>query len=236
MAEPPLEDVLGSRVATYRLLARLFRVEVDQECYDELLGMRFPAATGNEKADAGYGAIRRYLATPHPSPLTELAVDYTRTFIGGGNNGYSAAYPFESVYTSPKRLLMQGARDEVLVAYRAAGIDKQPSWKDGEDHIALELEFMQVLGQRALDALRAGDEDAAAEHLACQKAFLEEHLGGWFPMMASDMRKFSKTDFYRGLADLTAGFLETDRDFLDDVLEDEDGAAGAASEPIEVQL
>ncbi len=236
MAEPTLEEVLASRVATYRLLARLFRVEVDQECYDELLGMAFPASTGNERVDAGYGALRRYLASPHPSPLTELAVDYTRTFIGGGNNGYSAAYPFESVYTSPKRLLMQGARDEVLVAYRAAGIDKQPSWKDGEDHVALELEFMQILGQRALEALRAGDEEAAAGHLACQKAFLEDHLGAWFPMMAADMRKFSKTDFYGGLADLTAGFLEVDRDFLDDVLDEGDAAAASAPVPIEVVL
>lgn len=235
MAEPTLADVLASRTATYHLLARLFRLEVDQECYDELLSMRFPTRTGNDKVDAGYAAIRRYLATPHPSPLTELAVDYTRTFIGGGNNGYSAAYPFESVYTSPKRLLMQGARDEVLVAYRAAGIDKQDSWKEGEDHIALELEFMQVLGQRAADALAAGDEDAAAAHLATQKAFLEDHLGAWFSMMASDMRKFSKTDFYKGLADLTAGFLETDREFLDDVLADGEADVDAAA-PLELEL
>ncbi len=220
--ELTLEDVLASRVATYRLLARLFRVEVDEECYDELLSLRFPAATGNHEADAGYRAMRRYLSTPHPSPLTELAVDYTRTFIGHGNNGYSAAYPFESVYTSPKRLLMQGARDEVLVAYRAAGLDKQPSWKDGEDHIALELEFMQVLGQRALDALRAGDEDEPAAQLTSQKAFLEDHLSAWFPLMAADMRKFSKTDFYSGLADLALGFLETDEEFLEDVLAEEE--------------
>ncbi|WP_165172746.1 molecular chaperone [Adlercreutzia sp. ZJ242] len=224
MTEPTLREVLASRTATYQLLSRLFRVEVDQECYDELLSMSFPANTGNAKVDAGYASIRRYLASPHPSPLTELAVDYTRTFIGGGNNGYSAAYPFESVYTSPKRLLMQGARDEVLVAYRSAGIDKKPSWKEGEDHIALELEFMQILGMRALDALCAGDEDAAADHIECQKGFLVNHVGAWFPMMAADMRKFSKTDFYRGLADLTAGFLETDREFLCDVLEDDEPA------------
>ena len=236
MTEPTLEDVLASRVATYRLLSRLFRVEVDQECYDELLSMHFPTGTGNDKVDAGYRGIHHYLATPHPSPLTELAVDYTRTFIGGGNNGYSAAYPFESVYTSPKRLLMQGARDEVLVAYRAAGIDKQASWKDGEDHIALELEFMQVLAGRALNAVHENDEDAAAHHLAEQKAFLEDHLGGWFPMMAKDMHKFSKTEFYRGLADLTSGFLQVDQDFLDDILIDDEAAPVDTAQPLEVTL
>lgn len=217
-----LESVLGSRVATYRLLARLFREEVDRVCYEELLSLPLPTATGSARADKGYGAWRAYLSTPHPSPLTELAVDYTRTFIGHGNNGYSAAYPFESVYTSPKRLLMQGARDEVLVAYRAAGLDKQPSWKDGEDHIALEFEFMQVLGQRALDALRAGNEDGAAAHLETSRAFLDDHISAWFPLMAADMHKFSKTDFYRGLADVALGFVETDGEFLADVLNGEE--------------
>lgn len=219
---PTLETVIQSRIATYRLLSRLYRVEVDQACYDELLKLHFPTHTGNELADAGYAAIRHYLATPHPSVLTELAVDYARTFIGHGNNGYSAAYPFESVYTSPKRLLMQGARDEILVIYRAAGIEKKESWKDGEDHIALELEFMQIMSQRALDALRRGNEEKAADDLATQRNFLQDHLCAWFPMMADDIKRFSKTEFYQGLGDLTSGFLETDSEFLADVLIDDE--------------
>ena len=37
-------------------------------------------------------------------------------------------------------------------------------------------------------------------------------------MMTSDMQLFAQTDFYRGLAYLTDGFLQTDQTFLDDVL------------------
>ena len=37
-------------------------------------------------------------------------------------------------------------------------------------------------------------------------------------MMTSDMKRFAQTDFYRGLAYLTDGFLQTDQTFLDDVL------------------
>ena len=61
-----------------------------------------------------------YLSQADGTVLTELAVDYVRAFIGSGNDGFSAAYPYESVYTSPKRLMMQDARDEVLVLYRAS--------------------------------------------------------------------------------------------------------------------
>jgi TorA maturation chaperone TorD len=61
-----------------------------------------------------------------------------RAFIGHGNNAYSAAYPYESVYTSEKRLMMQDARDEVLAIYRSCHLDKAASWKENEDHIAVE--------------------------------------------------------------------------------------------------
>lgn len=229
-ADISVEDLLEQRNATYKLLARLYQVEVDQELYDFLCSMRIPAHSGNADVDEGYRMIVSYLSTPRTGVLTELAVDYTRTFIGAGNDGYSAAYPFESVYTSPKRLLMQGARDEVLVIYRANGIDKSDSWKDGEDHIALELEFMQVIGERLLDVFRTGEDAKVDSLLETQRHFLEDHLLAWFPMMCADMGRFAKTDFYRGLAKLTMGYLTCDLEFLEDALDgergDEEGGRG----------
>ena len=117
--ETTIADVLRGRMATYQFLSRLFRVEVDQELYDTLMSMRFPANTGNALVDEGYRMICGYLSQADGTVLTEL-----RAFIGSGNDGFSAAYPYESVYTSPKRLMMQDARDEVLVLYRAFGLDK----------------------------------------------------------------------------------------------------------------
>ena len=220
-------DVLRGRMATYQFLSRLFRVEVDQELYDTLLAMRFPANTGNDLVDEGYRLICGYLSRADGPVLTELAVDYVHAFIGSGNDGFSAAYPFESVYTSPKRLMMQDARDEVLVLYRAFGLDKQESWKEGEDHIALELEFEQILCERAIVAYEAGDEDECLKLLLSQRNFLEDHLLAWYPMMAKDMEKFPKTDFYRGLGKLTLGFLQNDLEFLDAVLAEREEAVAA---------
>ncbi|MFR8831359.1 MAG: molecular chaperone, partial [Eggerthella lenta] len=146
------------RAATYGLLSRLYRVEVDQPLLDELHSMRFPAKTGNENVDEGYRLLATYLSNTWDNSITDLAIDYVRVFIGHGVDAFSAAYPFESVYTSEKRLLMQEARDEVLAIYRSAGLDKQDSWKEGEDHIALELEFEQIMATRTVEALRKGDE------------------------------------------------------------------------------
>ncbi len=224
--EATLSDLIKlneQRAATYGLLSRLYRVEVDEEFLQELRGMRFPASTGNKNVDEGYRLMAKFMSNVWENSLTDLAVDYVRTFIGHGVDAFSAAYPFESVYTSEKRLLMQEARDEVLAIYRSAGLDKQDSWKEGEDHIALELEFEQILAKRTADALAAGDEDEAVALLTTQRNFLEDHLAAWAPMMTSDMKRFAKTDLYQGLAFLTDGFLETDRAFLKDVIaEDED--------------
>ena len=219
--EPTVEDIIKGRVATYGLLARLYRKEVDQELLDQMCTMRFPQNTGNDEVDAAYRMLHGYLSSICERTLTELSIDYTRVFLGNGVNAYSAAYPFESVHTSSKRLLMQDARDEILAIYRANGITKQDTWKEGEDHIALELEFEQILATRTLEALEKGDEDTAIDLLKTQYNFLEDHLISWVPMLVTEMDKFAKTDFYRALAHLTIGFLETEREFLEDVLADE---------------
>ena len=206
------------RAATYGLLSRLYRVEVDQPLLDELRSMRFPAKTGNENVDEGYRLLATYLSNTWDNSVTDLAIDYVRVFIGHGIDAFSAAYPFESVYTSEKRLLMQSARDEVLALYRAAGLSKQESWKEGEDHIALELEYLQILSDRTAEALCKGDTDTATSWVRAQYNFLDVHLDSWAPLLTAEVKKFAKTDFYRGLAFLTEGFLETDREVLEELL------------------
>ena len=208
--ERTLAELSSSRAAAYGLLARLCRSEVDADLLMELKAARFPVPSGSELMDKGYRLIDSYVSAVEDDTedcrLTELAVDFSRVFIGLGTDGHSAAYPFESVYTSEKRLIMQKARTEVAAAYRSAHVAALPTWKEGEDHIAAELEFMQILCMR---------DDELAESLATQRSFLQAHLLVWAPLMAADMRRFAKTDFYRGLACLLEGFLILDGELLD---------------------
>jgi len=55
--------------------------------------------------------------------LNDLAVDYARIFLGVGIAEGSAAYPYESVYTSKKRIIMQDTLDQVKAMYVAKGIN-----------------------------------------------------------------------------------------------------------------
>lgn len=207
------------RAATYGLLSRLFRSEVTPELLDELHETHWRVSTGNASVDEGHRLMATYLSGLWENSITELAADYLRTFFGHGYNGHAAAYPFESVYASEKRLLMQSARDEVLALYRSAGLAKSDSWKEGEDHIALELEYLQILVQRTVEALRAKDQDKAYRMVACQRNFMEDHLGAWAPLLCEQMRRFAKTDFYQGLSYLAEGFLETDAALIESLLE-----------------
>ena len=218
-----LADLCEQRAHTYGLLSRLFRAEVDGGTLAQLREMKFPARTGSDVVDAGQRMMASYIAKSWGNTVTELAVDYARTFIGHGVDAFSAAFPFESVYTSEKRLLMQEARDEVLAIYRSEGLEKAETWREGEDHIALELEFLQFMAERTAQALRDGDESAAFRLLSVQRNFLTDHVCAWAPMMTLDMRKFAQTDFYQGLARIADGFLEGDRVFINEVLQDEEG-------------
>ena len=221
--ETTLIDVLEGRRATYQLLTRFFRTEVDEAFLAALRETHFPAHTGEASMDRGHRLVVSYLSHADADVLSDLARDFSGTFIGSGNDAYSAAYPFESVYTNPKRLTMSDARDEVLMLYRAAGLEKLESEKESEDHLSFELEFMTILIDRTIEALRKDDEELAVSYLLQQRNFLEDHLLRWYPMMADDIAKFSKTAFYRGVGLITLGFLESDGEFLDDLLADGEG-------------
>lgn len=214
-----LIELMRSRAQTYGLLARLYRVEVDQTLLDEMRAMRFPTSTGNAHVDEGYSLMYRYLKHTWEETLLDLARDYVRVFVGHGVNGHSAAYPYESVHTSEKRLLMQEARAEVLAVYRQNVLKKEATWRDCEDHIAVELEFMQIMCIRTADALEVDDDAAAIELLTTQYAFVQDHLLNWVPMLVADMLHYSETELYRGLAELTLGFAQTEEEILRDLLQ-----------------
>ena len=211
-----------ARASSYSFLSRLFVKEVDAELLDEMHEMKFPAKTGSDDTDEGNRLMVGYLSNIWDGTLQELAIDYVHTFIGSGVDAFSAAYPYESVYTSPRRLMMQEARDEVLAIYRSQGVEKAESWHEAEDHVAAELEFMSALAARTAEKCREGDEAAVERLLRTQRGFMSEHLYAWTGMFTADMRKYARTDFYKALASLLDGLLKSDKETLDAVLGEEE--------------
>jgi len=188
------------RAQFYDLLARLFRLEVDTALLENLKSLSFPE-TEQEPLAEGYRMIQNWLGTCDESAVEDLAVDYAKVFLAAGSNDGSAAIPCESVYTSPKKLVMQEAWESVCTAYRAFGLAKDPACSDlMEDHLALELEFMSTL-------VRQGTIEE-------QKQFLEQHLLNWLPDFTADIDKYAEQDFYKALGRITLGFIQSEQQLL----------------------
>ena len=208
--ENTFTELSCERAAVYGLLARLCREEIDRATFDELKRFQNQSPRNDDAIGRGLELIGSYVNAENECEndrLTALAVDFARVFIGHGTDGHSAAYPYESVYTSDKRLIMQQARKDVAGIYASYGVKTRSSWGEGEDHLATELEFMQILCLKT---------DGSAEAFIKQKDFLDAHLMNWVPLMANDIRRFARTDFYRGFAYMLEGFLFLDDEFLAD--------------------
>jgi len=212
-------QILKAQESFLHLLSRLYSLEVDQPLFDKLLVAGLPEECGDAELTEGYHLIAGYLRQAPVDPVTDLAVDYARVFLGAGTLETSAAaYPYESVYTSSDRLVMQQARDEVLAIYRRNGLDKSDSVDVPEDHLGLECTFLAHITHRALNALDHEDWPALSASLKEQRTFLLEHLQNWVPAFCADIGKYARTDFYRGVAKITAGFLRLEGAVLDDLI------------------
>jgi TorA maturation chaperone TorD len=197
-------------------------VEVDQPLLESLKKTNF-VIDGSLSADVpdieeGYRLWTDFLRHTRETVLTDLSVDYVRTFIGSGRSVKTAAYPYESVYTSEHGMLMQDARDEVIYLYQTEGLHKVDNFNEPEDHLGIELEFMALLCEKAQDTLKAGDVRKTLDHLRKQEEFLSQHLLNWVPRFCEDVLKFAREDLYRGLAKITLGLLRLDQETIQDLL------------------
>lgn len=208
----------ANREKLYRFLGRIYQFEADQTLLDQMKGMCFPTECDEGEVGKGYRMLAKYLGHPGHDPLTDLAVDYARVFLGAGIAGDAVAYPYESIYTSPKRLIMQDARDQVVAAYRAKGLNKAERLDFPEDHIALELEFMAHLCHETQHALDMQEGLLVSACLKEQMDFLAQHLLNWVPAFCADVEKFAGTEFYKAVAKVTNGYLHLERTILEELI------------------
>jgi len=130
--------------------------------------------------------------------MDDLLWEYTRLFVGPYK---LPCPPWESVYASPKRLLMQSAYDRVQDCYReiglaVSGFDIMP------DHIGAELNFLAILYGKII---QGGKKEPHFRALA--NKFMDEHLLRWIPQFTQDMASAAHSVFYKELAQTTNKFI-----------------------------
>jgi len=207
-----LIDTAEQRRLMYLILSRLFFVELSAEQLDE---MRLDTLFDYEHFEEFSELLHK---SDTETIRRELAADFAALFLGLSAHPIA---PYESVYTSEGKLLMQEARDAVVEVYQREGL--RLSELEGanllpEDHISFELEYMATLCQDTAIHFKSNDEAEEIRSLKKQLAFLEDHILRWVPRLCNDVSLRARTSFYRGVSAMTIAYFEEEKEYLKEVL------------------
>ncbi len=220
-----LLDIMAARAFAYSFLSRAFLEEpskefltvlVEQELIDSFLGLE-----ENALLKAGHESVSFALRDPDiltDESIVALAGDYNRIFIGLGKK--KSISPYESVYRSTDRLVFQKDTMDVRAVYAKHDLKVERFQQEPDDHIALELLFMQKLSEKCLKELRANRYHKSRRILKDQLVFLDDHMLKWVPKMAGQVTDKSQSSFFQGVGKMLGGHIKFDRELLDNLIDE----------------
>ena len=214
---------LKLRADIYQVLAYGFYMELDAALINDLkiflpvfekIQGTFPQPSMQE----GISLFLQFIKVAEADMASTIA-DYERHFARvflstGFSQGIKSIVPHESVYLSANGLSMQAQRDEVLRCFYDEGVGKCPDFREPEDHISAEMNFISLLSRQTIDAWQRDDENMALAKLNAQLNFIRDHLLKWVFDVCDDLFDVGDYLFYRVMARLTAGFVQADYQFL----------------------
>ncbi len=200
----------AQRAAAWRLIAHLYRREVDQDLARRVLTaglLDVMALTGLPVPDGCMAS---------PEALGALRVEYTRVFIGPGAH----AVPYGSVHhpDDPRRGQLWGSTTQWFRRFAMDhGVTLEGEAYDGiPDHVSHELElysqllWARVQAREAEDAARLGRLDHSISLL------YHRQLVRWIPIFLDRVDAVARPgSFYFQLAGLTRALLEAEGELVE---------------------
>ena len=158
--------------------------------------------------------------------LKGLAVEYASLFLGVGPKH---VYLAESVYLSEEHMLYQAPYHEILRVYKSLGFAKDEDFREPDDHVAVEFQFMAMLCHWTAQNMEKHEIENALTYLNLQREFLEDHLTKWVPQLCNKLDDATTRGFYKALAHLTLGFIKMDNEIPNHI-------AGVLKESFSVEI
>lgn len=179
------EDVTRARI--YGLLAGLLAAPPDAATLKNL------AALEGDDSQLGQalGALARLAGDTNAG---EVAREYHDLFIGVGRG---ELLPYASYYLTG--FLNEKPLAKLRGRMAELGIERDPSVKEPEDHVAALSDMMAGLITGAFDD---------PVDLAGQKRFFNDHIGAWAPHFFRDLEAAATSRFYAPVGALGRAFLE----------------------------
>ncbi|QIO24382.1 molecular chaperone TorD family protein [Haloarcula sp. JP-L23] len=205
----------SARAALYAATAGAF-VYPDEEALTELRSQ--DAVEGIERAADRLGLgteARRFTEALAEADLSDLQSAYTDLFGLPTDDGTYPVVPYEGNYTAGEEVDKQQRRIAAVVGLlETVGLEPSESFGERQDHVATELELLQVAaGQRAVVTDRAddpSDNEVAGEIQGIEAAALSNHLAPFVPAMAHDLRATTDCEVYLAAANLAEALVEFD--------------------------
>lgn len=207
------ERIMTARENFYLFLSRIYAGEIDVNLLDKLQLISFPEIS-NDLGD-GYRKLENYLKTPKRDPTSELATDFSKIFSCNPIRNRENVCPVEYNYTNSPNLKSRDAGSNALKGFYEKNSVNRVAAGLPMEHIAVELEYMAYMCQKSLIAINHMQVHEVIKFLNEQTVFLEKRLLHWVPNMCDEMLICSRTDFYKGIALITKGYLHLDLEILE---------------------
>ncbi len=193
------------RAGVYGLLVPIFGGEPEAELLARISTREFREALHSLGVDLD-GELE-------PGRADELAVEYTRLFLGPGPH----IPPYESVHREGEGKLYGESSVHVREFVRSLGLEYRPGGAAFPDHIEVEFELMQKLIAREQEAWEAKDIESAKRCLEFEDTFIREHLGQWVPGFCDRVIDETTSTFYRNMAKLAREYVRLEEKEVPDL-------------------
>ena len=200
-----------TRSNLYGFLAAIFRVEPTADLLRQIKHPSLMAAL----ASVGISLEKDFLDIPEEQLLSDLAVEYTRLFIGPGKH----ISPHESVHREGHDESLWGRSTVALKDFiESVSIEFRPDYHGIPDHISVELELMQKFTEAEAKAWQHGDHVEAAMWLQLELEFTDNHLARWVPAFCEQVVREAELSFYSEMVMLAKQVLEMEKNQMEGLL------------------
>jgi TorA maturation chaperone TorD len=209
-----LEELARLRHGCYRLFAALLLYPDAERRANLVVAARaLQLESDSLAAFAFFAPWQRLLTTLDgltENEMGEMEDTYVRLF--SSHAGGAVCQASESCHLDPRGQAAGWIAAQLEHEYAAAGLMLLPTAQELPDHAAVELEFMAFLCDQEAQAWDAAALAAGLQMLERQGAFLEQHLGRWFPTFARHLAVTEGAGLYAVIADAAHTFIYHDQE------------------------
>jgi TorA maturation chaperone TorD len=207
-------QLLDGAAVTFAVLGMLLYQEPTEERMHRLmedgLFSSIPFADDDPHIAEGIALLDAWVRESASRELAEVVADlnreWLRLLVGYGE---PEAPPWAAYYFEKDPLIFGSKTLEVRRWYARYGLELERKYHEPDDHLGLMLQFLALLISKECDAWKTDDIDAIERYRQEQRNFLEQNILPWIPHWQALVDHKARNPFYRGLALLISGTLQT---------------------------